>query len=190
MNNDERIVIERLGCDPEELKIDIDLDVEIDLDFDPEEKLMLRLLADLHRKVGRLMADLSQLNAAVDALTAADADAANELAALRDEISQLTAGEITQEQIDSLTNRVTEATSKLAEAVNAPDGGVGGTGGEEPAPEAPPADQPPAGEPPAEEPAPSEPEAPVGEEAPQNDPEAAADTPEGAPAPGEEPPAV
>lgn len=169
MKDNERRVIERLGCDPAELEIDIDLDFEIDLNFDPEEKLILRLLGAINRKVNKLMGDLTQLNAAVDALVAADVAVASELSALRDEIGQLQAGEISQEQIDSLTQRVTDVTTKLTEGVNAPDGGVGGTGGETPAPE---------GEPPAEPPAEGTPP-----------PEGEAPPAEGTPPEGEAPPA-
>jgi hypothetical protein len=127
------------------------------------------LLESLHRKVDCLMADLTQLNAAVDALQAADVAVANELVALRDEIAQLQAGEITQETIDSLAQRVTDVSTKLTEGVNAPDGGIGGTGGEPPA--EPPAEEPaPPAEPPAEEPPPVEeppPAEPPAEPAPE-----------------------
>jgi hypothetical protein len=90
-----------------------------------------QLLESLHRKVDKVMQDLTKLNESVDRLLAGQAAAADEMAALRDEIASLQAGTITQEQIDGITAKVTEAADKLAESVNAPDGGVGGTGAEE-----------------------------------------------------------
>lgn len=149
MNDNERRVIERLGCDPDELEIDIDLDVEIDLNFDPEEKLILRLLGAINRKVNKLMADITALNAAVDSLVAAEGAAANELTALRDEIAALSAGDITQEQIDGITQRVTDVATALntASADPAPPAEPGAPPAEEPP--VPPAE---GGEPPAEAP--------------------------------------
>lgn len=89
-------------------------------------------LESLHRKVDKVLTDLTALNNAVDALEAKEAAVASELSALRDEIAQLSAGTITQEQIDGLAARVTAVGEKLNEEVNAPDGGVGGTGAEQP----------------------------------------------------------
>jgi outer membrane murein-binding lipoprotein Lpp len=147
MNDSERRIIERLGCDPEELQID--LDVEIDWDFDGD-KLILRLLGALHRKVDKLMTDISALQAAVDNLVAAEGAAAEELVALKDEIATLQAGTISQEQIDSITGKVTSVADALTTATQeagespAPPA-AGETAGEaapapgEPTPEEPPA---------------------------------------------------
>ncbi len=173
MKEIERRLTERLGCDPDELELDIDLDVEIDLDFNPKDTLTLRLLGAINRKVNRLMADVTQLNTAIEALQAADVAVAAELSALRDEIANLEAGEISQETIDGLTQRVTDVTTKLTEGVNAPDGGVGGTG-ETPPPAEPPAEGVPPVEPPPAEGTPPEGEQPPAEGAP--------------PAEGEQPP--
>jgi outer membrane murein-binding lipoprotein Lpp len=131
-----------------------------------------QLVESLHGKVDKVLTDLTALNNSVDALVANEAAVASELGALRDEVAQLSAGTITQEQIDNIAAKVTAVGEKLTQDVNAPDGGVGGTGGGEEAP-APPAE----GEAPAggEAPAPGG-AAPPGEEAP-------------VPAEGEQPPA-
>lgn len=89
-------------------------------------------LLALHRKVDNLMTDLTALQAAVDALVGAESAAAEEMVALKDEIAQLTAGTITQDQIDSITTKVTGVATALSAA----------TAG---------AEEPPAGEPPVEE---------------------------------------
>ena len=127
-------------------------------------------LESLHRKVDTNMGDLTKLNESVDRLLAGQSAAADEMAALRDEVANLQAGTITQEQIDSITTKVEEATTRLADSVNAPDGGVGGTGGTEqpPVEEQPPTEPPPAGgeaPPPGDEggPQPGEDEPPAGD---------------------------
>lgn len=119
-----------------------------------------QLVESLHGKVDKVLTDLTALNNSVDALVAKEAAVASELGALRDEVAQLSAGTITQEQIDTIAARVTAVGEKLTEDVNAADGGVGGTGGETPAP-------------------PAEGEAPAGGEAP---------APGGATPPGDEAP--
>lgn len=105
---------------------------------------ILKGVVDLHGKVDSLMADVTQLEAAINAMEAAEVGAVAELSALKDEIATLTAGEITQEQIDALAAK----TSAVAEALTTATQDAAGTG-EQPT-------EPPAGggEPPAEEPAP------------------------------------
>jgi len=129
------------------------------------------LLESINRKVDAVMTDLTALNDAVDALVATDAAAAAEMSALREEIGKLTAGTITQEQIDALAQRVTDASSALAAAVQVPDGGVGGTGAEAPAPEEPPVAEAPAEETGPEGSAPGD-EGVPGDEAPAEEPPA------------------
>lgn len=67
----------------------------------------------------QLMADLNALQAAVDALVGAEGAAADELVALKDEVAQLTVGTITQEQIDSITSKVTDTATALTQATEA-----------------------------------------------------------------------
>jgi outer membrane murein-binding lipoprotein Lpp len=161
MNHNERRLIEKLGCDPEEVAR---IEVEVDFfDFSatpPGTGLILLSLGALHRKVDRLMADISALEAAVDALAAAEGAAVGEIGALKDEIAQLNAGEpLSQEKIDAITQRVTDVTTALTSAAQEAPAGETPPGespaGETPPGEAPPAEAPPAGgEPPAEEPQP------------------------------------
>jgi hypothetical protein len=154
MNDNERRILEQLGCRSEELE-EIEIDIEINLG--PEVRLILLSLGALHRKVNRLMANVEGLEAAVDALAAAEGAAVAELTALKDEVAQLTAGEITQEQIDGITSKVTDVATALATAAAPPAPPEGGgevppaEGGEPPAGETPPAEgTPPEGETPPE----------------------------------------
>lgn len=112
-----------------------ELDVEIDL-------FILAQVIAVNRKVNKLMADVSALEAAIDSLTAADESVASALNELRDEVSTLEAGSISQEKIDSLTSKVTNAVTALGNAVNPtqPPAEEPATGGEEEAPPAPPAE--------------------------------------------------
>ena len=124
------------------------------------------LLLSLHRKVDALMADVSALQAAVDQLVVVEAAAAAELADLAGEVAALTAGEITQEQIDSITQKVTATADALKVATEEAD--TDDVPPVEPPVEPPaPGDEPPA-EPPAEPPVepPAEEPAPPAEEPP------------------------
>jgi outer membrane murein-binding lipoprotein Lpp len=135
-----RELFEWLGCEPEETIIIDTGDAEVG-------EVVLTMLGALHRKVDKLMTDLTALQAAVDGLVGAEGAAAEELVALKDEVAQLTAGTITQDQIDSIASKVTDTANALTAATEAAK-----------APDAPPAEEP-APEPPAEEPAPAEPPA-------------------------------
>lgn len=126
------------------------------------------LLESLHRKVDCLMADVSALKAAVDGLVAVDAAAAAELSLLATEVAELTAGEVTQEQIDSITQKLTDSANSLKTATEAAQGGGTQEPPAEPPVETPPAEAPVEGEPPAEtppveEPPAEEPAPPAGE---------------------------
>jgi hypothetical protein len=155
MNDNDRRIWEQLGCRVEELE---EIEIDIEIDFGPENRLILLLLGALHRKVDRLMANVEGLEAAVDALAAAEGAAVAELTALKDEVAQLTAGEITQEQIDGITSKVTDVATALASAAAPPAPPEGGG-------EVPPAEggEPPAGEPPVGETPPAEGTPPEGE---------------------------
>lgn len=83
----------------------------------------------IERKLDSIMADLSALNAAVMALSDAEHAAAAELSKLADEVASLTAGAVTQDQIDSIAASVTNVASQLQADV----------AGAESAPPAPPA---------------------------------------------------
>lgn len=104
------------------------------------------LLEILIGKVDKEMADVTKLTEAIASVEAAEVAGVEELKALADEIAALQAGEISQETIDSLTDRATATATALAAGTEAAKGT-----------EAPPA------EPPAE-PTPAEP--PVGEAPP------------------------
>lgn len=113
----------------------------LDLMMDREE---LRSLTALHRKVDQLVADVQALNDAVAALEASEQAAVQELSDLAGEVAALQAGTITQEQIDSLTGRVTNVATALKTATDA---GAATDAGEPPpaaAPGEPPAEPPPA----------------------------------------------
>lgn len=73
-------------------------------------------LESIHRKVDIIMADITALNDAVAALEAAEGAAAEELRALVTDVENLTAGEISQEQIDALTERTTNVVNALNNA--------------------------------------------------------------------------
>lgn len=85
--------------------------------------------SSIERKLDTIMADLTALNAAVMALSDAEHAAAAELSKLADEVAGLTAGAVTQDQIDSIAASVTNVASQLQADV----------AGAEPAPPAPPA---------------------------------------------------
>jgi hypothetical protein len=158
MKDHERRMLERLGCEPEDMeRIEIDINIDLDaLATGPENRLILLSLGALHRKVNKIMGDLTALNTAVDNLVAAESAAATELGELRDEVAQLTAGEITQEQIDAITTKVTGVADALTAASADPAPPA------EPPAETPPAETPPVEEPPAETPPQGEPpEAPT-----------------------------
>ena len=128
-----------------------------DCDDDCDQPASLRgLLESLHRKVDQLMADVSALEAAVENLTVVEGAAAAELSALAAEVAQLTAGEITQEQIDGITQKVTDTANALTAATQAAEP-------EAEQPSEPPVGEEPPAEPPAEEPAPPAAEPPVAE---------------------------
>jgi outer membrane murein-binding lipoprotein Lpp len=139
MNDQERRIIERLG-----IEIELEELEEIEVESNFISKLTLLSVVALHRKVDKLMADVTGLEAAVEALATAEGAAVTELGALKDEIAQLTAGgTISQEQIDAITNKVTDVATALTSAATdaagtgeaTPEGGgeeaPGGQGGAE-----------------------------------------------------------
>ena len=108
-----------------------ELDVEIDL-------LILAQVTATNRKVVKLMADISKLEEAINSLQGTEESVLAAVTDLKDEIANLEAGTISQEQVDSLTAKVNTAVTALAGAVTTP-----------------PAEEPPV-EPPAEETPPAE----------------------------------
>lgn len=119
MNDATKRVAEGWGFDCNVIE-ELDEDVEISV-------LTLLLVIELankvdvlDRKVGKLMADVTALEAAINSLTAADESVATALTDLRDEVASLEAGTITQETIDSLTSKVTNAVTALGNAVAPP----------------------------------------------------------------------
>lgn len=83
---------------------------------------LITALNTTNRKLGTIMADLNALTAAVDALVASEGAAATELQHLADEVATLTAGSVTQEQIDSVTSKVTAVADALNAAVTDAEG--------------------------------------------------------------------
>jgi ABC-type transporter Mla subunit MlaD len=79
----------------------------------------------IERKLEEIMADLAALNTAVTSLVDAEHAAADELEKLAGEVAGLTAGAVSQEQIDSIAASVTGVAEKLQTDV---------TGAEPPAP--------------------------------------------------------
>jgi hypothetical protein len=159
MKENERRIIEGLG-----LGIEFELEelAELEIESSFIGKLTLLSVVALHRKVDKLMADLSALQTAVDGLVAVEGAAAEELVALKDEVAQLQVGSISQEQIDSITSKVTgvaDALTQATEAAKAEPQPPAPEGGGEPPVEPPPAEggepapapeggaEPPAGEP-------------------------------------------
>jgi hypothetical protein len=63
------------------------------------------------------MADTDQIKADVEALQAASAAAANQIAVLTDQVLALEAGQITDDQITNLHNALADVTSELVKAV-------------------------------------------------------------------------
>lgn len=131
MNDQERRIIERLG-----LEIELEELEEIEVESNFISKLTLVAVVALHRKVDKLMADVTGLEAAVEALATAEGAAVTELSALKDEVAQLTAGgTISQEQIDAITSKVTDvATALTTAATDAAGGGETAPGGGEETP--------------------------------------------------------
>ncbi len=123
---------------------------------------VLRSLRALHRKVDKIMADITALEAAVEEMAVAEVAAAAELGELVTEIATLTAGEISQEQIDTLTEKASGIATALNSATDAAEAATAPPAeppaeepvepGEEPTPAEPPAEEPAPAEPPAEEP--------------------------------------
>jgi ABC-type transporter Mla subunit MlaD len=67
----------------------------------------------IERKLEEIMADLAALNTAVTSLVDAEHAAADELEKLAGEVAGLTAGAVSQEQIDSIAASVTGVAEKL-----------------------------------------------------------------------------
>jgi outer membrane murein-binding lipoprotein Lpp len=125
MNDATRRVAEGWGFEPE---IEELLDDDVELDY-----LAILLLIDQNRKVDKLMADVSGLEAAIAELTTTEEAVVTAVTSLKDEISTLEAGSISQEKIDSIKASVEGVTTALK--------------GVEPAPTTPPAEEaPPAAE--------------------------------------------
>lgn len=76
-------------------------------------------LHDLHRKVDHLMADITALTNAVNALDTDEQAAAADLQALTADIASLQVGQVTQAQIDALTNHATAVATALSAATAA-----------------------------------------------------------------------
>lgn len=156
MNDQERRIIERLG-----LGIELELEELEELENEAAfiAKLTLLSVIALHRKVDRIMTDIAALEEAVNALATAEGAAVAELTVLKEEVAQLTAGEITQEQIDAITGKVTDVATALTTAATDAAGGTkepgpGDGGGVEEPPAGEGGGEPPAGggeEPPAPE---------------------------------------
>lgn len=118
-----------------------------------------RALKHLAKKVDRVMADLTGLRQAVADVQATDTAAAAEIAALAGKVEELTAGDVSQADIDGIAADLEAAATALAKA------------GPVAPPVEPPAEEevtPPAEEPPAEETPPVEP--PAEEEPPVEQP--------------------
>lgn len=98
----------------------IDLDIEV---FDPRDpgyadtqRHIAHSLNQLHRKADQIMADLTRLNEAVAELETAEAAAAAEMRVLVTDIENLTAGAVTQADIDAITDKATSVATALTEA--------------------------------------------------------------------------
>lgn len=76
------------------------------------------------------MADTQQILDDVAALQAASAAAADQIAALTQEILDLQAGEITDDQIENLHNALAAVTAELVTAVEESQAALGGAGDE------------------------------------------------------------
>lgn len=144
-----------------------------DDDLVPYGERILDSLHALHSQFNdrwrELMADLTALQAAVDSLVTAEGSAAAEMQALVAEIATLQAGSVTQEQIDAVTQKATDAVNALNAAT---------TSAQE-------AEQPPA---PAPEPEPAPAPEPTPEPAPAPEPSPEpGPTPEPTPEPSPEP---
>jgi multidrug resistance efflux pump len=92
-----------------------------DDDLDHLERIERKINRILERSI-TIMADLSALNAAVTQLQTDEQAAAAELAALAAQVSSLTAGTISQAQIDALTASVTSTAQALSDATTAASG--------------------------------------------------------------------
>lgn len=80
---------------------------------------IVQSLHSLHRKVDTLMADISALTNAVNALDTDEQAAAADLQALTNTIAGLQAGQVTQAQIDELTTHATAVATALSSATAA-----------------------------------------------------------------------
>ncbi len=80
---------------------------------------ILQSLHSLHRKVDTLMADISALTNAVNALDTDEQAAAVDLQALTNTIAGLQVGQVTQAQIDELTTHATAVATALSQATAA-----------------------------------------------------------------------
>jgi hypothetical protein len=125
--------------------IDVILVIEDDDDCSDFARLA-RGLKHLSRKVDRIMTDLTDLRKAVADVQATDTAAVEEITSLAAKVEELTAGNVTQPEIDAIASDLESAATALAAAG--------------PKPPAPPVEEP---APPAEEPAPpaEEPAPPV-----------------------------
>lgn len=78
---------------------------------------VLESLAALHRKENAEMTDLSNLTSDVDTLVAAAQSAGSLLDELKTDVDNLTAGEVSQDQIDAIDAKIKGAQAALATAV-------------------------------------------------------------------------
>lgn len=103
-------------------ELDLEADIE-DINLDREQLHQLALMRRAIRREGdRIMADLTNLSTALDSLgadtAAAAADVSAKLDALLADIAALSAGTITQDQIDSLTTKA-QAADAAVQAIDA-----------------------------------------------------------------------
>jgi hypothetical protein len=77
------------------------------------------------------MADTQQILDDVAALQAASAAAADQIAALTDQVLALQAGQVTDDQLNNLHEALADVTHELVAAVEASEAALGGTPGRE-----------------------------------------------------------
>lgn len=106
----------------------IDVDIEIFDSTDPRyadtQRHIAHSLNQLQRKADKIMADLTLLNEAVVELEGAEAAAAAEMRELVTDVENLTAGEVSQADIDAITNKATAVATALTEATTGAESAV------------------------------------------------------------------
>lgn len=100
-------------------------------EIDFSELTALHLIVGIYKNQEKIMADIIALQDAVNKLTQSEVAASNELAVLVSKIGNLSAGTISQDQIDDLAAQVTSVADALTSATNAAQDAVPG---DDPAP--------------------------------------------------------